>query len=566
MLKVLTPEAAEDPVLVDWLEQEGRAVAAIQHPNVVALQATGREDGRPYIVTEFVEGLSLAETIALHGAMPSELAAFVGAEAARGLAAAHAAGVLHRDLKPANVLLGADGRVKLADFGLASRIAAQGAVGEVRGTPGYLAPEVVRGEPARPAADLFALGAMLAEVLVGRPVFPAATPSHALDAALHHDPIPALRADPRVPSALVDAVQCLLDKAPARRYGTAAEAAHALDASRQRPGVDGTAEASALAAFLADPDAYRAARPAVPVPPHLAVPTPVHRPARKESAERPSAPRVPPRARWSWRSVLVAVGLVVGVLLAAVAIQSGGNRGAPLATGSDQGDSLVVRPADPSEMPAERVPAPEEEPEAVPGREEVTVATPDSLAEATPPAADAQASADEEEEMPEPLPAEPEPIVPPSEPSAAPGRLTVTVRPWATVFVDGRQVGESDLVEVEGLAAGAHRVVLRHPDFPDVEETVTVRAGEAARLGISLWDRVARATLQVQPWAEATLDGQALGAVPPHRTLILTPGSHTLTLAHPSLGTWTTTVRVRAGETPVLKYNLAQLLGGDEDS
>jgi serine/threonine-protein kinase len=138
----------------------------------------------------------------------------------------------------------------------------------------------------------------------------------------------------------------------------------------------------------------------------------------------------------------------------------------------------------------------------------------------------------------------------------------VAVQPWAEVFVDGRRVGEGALVEVASVAAGEHRVELRNPEFPPVQRRVTVAGGAEERLAVSLWEGVARITIQVNPWAEVTVDGRALGVVPPQRQVILAPGTHTLRLTHPALGTWTGTVTTRAGETRTLPFNLAELLGG----
>jgi serine/threonine-protein kinase len=571
LLKVLTPEAAADPSLVAWLEREAAAVAAVAHPNVVALYASGQEDGRPYLVTEFVEGRTLAQALESHGPLPPELAAFVAAETARGLEAAHAAGLLHRDLKPANVLLADGGRVKLADFGLATRVDAPAgeAAGAVRGTPGYLAPEAVCGEPAGPASDLFALGALLAEALTGRPAFPASTVPAALDAALHHDPVPALRGDLRLPAVLVDVVQSLVAKDPAARP-TAAEVAGALDGCRGVPGTGFHAGPDALAAWLADPSGYRAARP---VPPSLAtaplaapegglafVPAPIvlHLPA----PDREAVPVARPR-RGAVRAGIVA-GIVVGlVAVALAAVRSVPDRADVLAA-TDRPDSLTLTlPAGPPDslsgtgaVPLAAVP-PETEREAPSseGTEEASVEGPPASSPAEPPPSLQPPS---EPVTPQQEPAAPEPA--PAPPAA--GRLVVAVQPWAEVFVDGRRAGEGSLVTVPALAAGEHRIELRNPEFPRVQRRVTVEAGAEERLAVSLWEGVARITLQVHPWAEVTVDGRAIGVVPPQRQVILAPGEHVLRLAHPSLGTWTGTVHTRAGETRTLPLNLPQLLGG----
>ncbi|MDX1419039.1 MAG: protein kinase [Rubricoccaceae bacterium] len=565
LLKVLTPEAAADPALGAWLAREAAAVAAVEHPNVVALYASGQEDGRPYLVTEYVEGRSLAQALDAHGPLPPELAAWVTAETARGLGAAHAAGLLHRDLKPANVLLGDDGRVKLTDFGLATRVDTAEAAGEVRGTPGYLAPESVRGEAVGPAADLFALGAVLAEALTGRPAFPAPTVPAALDAALHHDPLPALRSDLRLPADLLDVAQQLLAREPSGRPSASA-AADALDACAALRGTGFRADADALAAWLADPDAYRAARPA---PPTLATAQLVapSEPAAgaDEAAASPSPERAPaadrapapaPRRRAAWTGGLV-LGLAALAALALVALPSDPDR--PTVAETDRPDSLAVTlPALPSDTLLAAAPPPPAD--TAPEGDAAEEPTDASREEVPPGPAPLQPSASglpEPDALPDrtaPLPAEPA--------DPAPGRLTVAVQPWAEVWVDGRRIGEGSLVTAQALPAGPHRVELRNPEFPVVQRQVTVEGGAEERLAVSLWEGVARLTIQVHPWAEVSVGGQALGAVPPQRQVILAPGVHPIRLTHPGLGTWTGTVTARAGETRTLRLNLADLLGG----
>src|SRR6056297_2293147 len=171
LLKTVRPESGDEDLTVRF-EEEARLAAQVEHPNVVTVLEAGRDGPTAYLITEFIEGLDLAALID-QGPLPPALAAYVLHEAVQGLAAVHAEGILHRDLKPANLLISSDGAVKLTDFGLAS-LAPTGtgepgtADVEVRGTLGYLAPEIVRGDPPSPAADLFSLGAVLVEMLVGR--------------------------------------------------------------------------------------------------------------------------------------------------------------------------------------------------------------------------------------------------------------------------------------------------------------------------------------------------------------------------------------------------------------
>src|SRR5262249_27310487 len=151
--------------------REARLAARLAHPNVVRVFDVGDDDGRPFIAMEYIEGETLAELLGRRRRLPAAEVATLGTQMCAGLAAAHAAGFVHRDVKPQNLLLGTDGVVKLGDFGIA--VAHAGTrltlAGTVLGTAGYLAPEQARGEQVTAAADIYAVGAVLYELLAGEP-------------------------------------------------------------------------------------------------------------------------------------------------------------------------------------------------------------------------------------------------------------------------------------------------------------------------------------------------------------------------------------------------------------
>src|SRR5829696_6413040 len=160
--------------------REARTAARFEHPNAIAVYDAGEADGVLYIVMELVEGRSLAERLAAEGPLPVDEAQRIIGRVLDALGAAHAVGVIHRDVKPGNVLLGAGGLVKLADFGIAKRLDQLDpdltGTGQFVGTPRYLAPEQVVGDPVTPATDLYAAAVVLYEMLAGTPPFDAGTP------------------------------------------------------------------------------------------------------------------------------------------------------------------------------------------------------------------------------------------------------------------------------------------------------------------------------------------------------------------------------------------------------
>jgi serine/threonine-protein kinase len=216
---------------------EARAIARLHHPNIVQVYDVGEQSGYPYLALELVEGQNLARWL---GGVPHPAAdaARIIATLAGAVDYAHRQGVIHRDLKPANVLLAADGTAKITDFGLAKLLPGPGAAedrmtqsGIILGTPAYIAPEQARGQAgeAGPAADIYSLGAMLYELLTGRPPFHGTSPMETLLQAAHQEPVQATRLVPRVPRDLDTICLRCLEKDAQKRYTTAGELAADLE-------------------------------------------------------------------------------------------------------------------------------------------------------------------------------------------------------------------------------------------------------------------------------------------------------------------------------------------------
>jgi serine/threonine-protein kinase len=246
-IKLLLPEMAARPEIRTRFEAEARAAASLSHPNAVSVFDTGEHAGVPYIVMERLPGETLADRIAAQpagrgGGAAGEASASpadvewlrtVAVEVLGALGAAHAAGIVHRDVKPGNILIAADGRAKVADFGIAKSVQESDGgdlttTGQLLGTPSYLAPERLDGAPASARSDLWALGVVLYEALAGAKPFAGASPLATARAVVAgtHRPLAELRPD--VDPALVATVERAMATDPAARFASAAEMARAL--------------------------------------------------------------------------------------------------------------------------------------------------------------------------------------------------------------------------------------------------------------------------------------------------------------------------------------------------
>jgi eukaryotic-like serine/threonine-protein kinase len=328
-VKILAEHLSDDDKFVARFRREALSVAKLIHPNIVQVYDTGVDSGRHYIVMEYVEGKSVAQLLQTRGRLGPELGVEVGVQACAGLEYAHRQGIIHRDVKPGNLMVigGPAGRargdgpvhdpptdemtVKLTDFGIA-RATAQTRltqVGSVVGTAAYLAPEQARGEEATPAADVYALGVVLYQVLTGRLPWEGSTLAELAIRRENERPLAPTSYDPDVPETLSAAVLRSLESEVKDRYGSARELSRALRAGlagRQPPDPE---DVPTRAMAGAPPTAATRRMEPEPTTPVAPQPAPARRPPPRQR------PVITPAETPRKRSALGSIGRGLGVLL-----------------------------------------------------------------------------------------------------------------------------------------------------------------------------------------------------------------------------------------------------------
>jgi ActR/RegA family two-component response regulator/tRNA A-37 threonylcarbamoyl transferase component Bud32 len=231
-VKFMSPHSVDNAVARQRFSREGQCVAAIRHENVVSVFAVGEVDGVPYLVMEYVAGQSLQQLLDDGIRFPVSEIQRIGREIALGLNAAHELRLIHRDIKPANVLLEKSNHiVRITDFGLARETDCRlglSQVGVLVGTPMYMSPEQVDGQPLTHATDIFSLGGVLYQLCTGRPPFNGESLSRMLRDIADEAPPPIRLLNPVVPERLAKVIEKMMAKSPGDRFGSAIEAAECL--------------------------------------------------------------------------------------------------------------------------------------------------------------------------------------------------------------------------------------------------------------------------------------------------------------------------------------------------
>ena len=340
-VKILRSDLAIDEGTRARFRHEAIAAARLSHPNIVSTYDTGDDDGVAYIVMELIDGPTLRHLIDQRGGLPVAEVIRIGKQVADALDAAHRAGLVHRDVKPANVLVPPAGPVKVTDFGIAKAAGTDDLTrtGTVMGTARYLSPEQVNGRPTDARTDVYALGLLLYEALLGHPPFGGDTDIATAMARLTTS-APAVRAErPEVSQALDDVIHRCMARQPAARFSSAAEVRDALDRARIDP-----------TGAVALPHAAPAPRPPAPAPPAHTGPTaPQPTPAANAAPRRRRRAGAAPCSGSCWCSSCAIAGGVLAFLLVSDngSSNAGRHRGRVLGGRGDRRhpDRVGLRPA-----------------------------------------------------------------------------------------------------------------------------------------------------------------------------------------------------------------------------
>lgn len=563
LLKVLHDRFRHNEALVHQFEQEARLMAKVQHPNVVQILSYGEDQNQVYLTTEFVEGASLQQLLDIHGKLPLPVTLHIFGEMARGLSAAHDQEILHRDFKPANVLIANDGQVKLTDFGLATLKQADQQSEDQQpvfaGTPAYMAPEFITGSEPSVQTDLFALGASLFEMLTGKEAFRGIDSSTLFDSLLHYDPVPVLKADATIPGELIGLSTQLLHKSPEQRPGEAAAVVASITQLQKRvEGFDGPA---AVQQFIEAPEDYQArAQLSFIAVPHQEQAQPTDTGLQTSGLKTTKQP-IRSRHGLKWAGVAVVLLLAVAALLAwrntdspvpkqPTSITSPEPSDVRAPAGTDQDPPITQAPV--TAVPVTAVPASQLAPEPEPSLPDSAIRRTSEIAatlpqEVAPPAFVAPAGADS--------------LMQQNTNMAAPnGNLTVLCTPWCDVLLNGDNIGAAPPGITYTGPEGSYDLALVNPHYPTFSQRITVLPGQQDTVRLSFNDFVASVDLEILPWAEVFIDSVAYGTLPPNKTILLTPGTHLITLKNEELGEWQGELIVTAGEKRRQPYNLRELI------
>jgi serine/threonine-protein kinase len=461
-IKILRPDFAEDQVMAGRFRSEIKVARRIRHRNVCVIHDYGEDEGLLFISMEYVEGTDLKRLLRERGAFAPAEAYEVSIQIAEGLQAVHDAGVIHRDLKTPNIMLDPSGSARLMDFGIAKK---QGegtltTTGTILGTPEYMSPEQAQGQKIDHRSDLYALGIVIYELFTGQVPFRGETPISTILKQIQETPQLEEAHAARLPPSLRPVLKKALAKDPSQRYGSARELAEAL---RQASKPSSKQQPIPTAALQA---------------PTMAAPTVVST----------TPPRVVPRPqvpRSRSFPVVPVAGGVIGVLGIGALVfwwmGRGGTGPVPGEEGASPSPGATVAAVSMSPTPTP-TPLRSQVDQVLLAATATPTPTPRPRRPTPPPPTPrpVRATPKPARATPTPAPATPTPVV-----ARGPGRLKVVVRPWATIYVDGREIGQTPL-DAFSVESGSHLVRIRNPLWKAIEKRVVIRPGETKELVFDL--------------------------------------------------------------------------------
>lgn len=528
LVKILKPQkTGSDAERIKRFQREGKAMARLDHPNIVDIYDTGVQENYHYLILEFVHGGNVRQLLESAGKVPLAIMQPLARQILLALQAAHQQQITHRDIKPANILIDHEGQVKLTDFGLARPADTTEVTqpGTILGTLAYLAPEQITGGAPDGRADIFAFGCVMYEMLSGTKAFEGGNVSATLHRILNETPDDIRTLLPELPKALATFIDRCLAKDPTDRWSSANEALLALE--------KGNLSEELATTSPAYQQFFQAHLPAAE---HLS-------PAPESSLEADS--KSPDRRK--------GIAIAAILLLFFSIFWFNGNNGENLPVKNVLTDSLAVT----------------ENISSVSSDNSQTLPDPDSVI-TTGPSTELQPQTTKEITAKRPV-EEDQPDTPINSQIKSPDTLRTTIREnqtasltiahdaWASIFINGDSLvttGEKTTVD---LPPGQHLLRFSHTKFPPHMIELNLASGETRSVEWHFAAQIGHLLLEVHPWAEVYIDDTYRDTTPLSRPLAINSGTRVLELRHPQLQYYRENLSVNPGDTIRVKVSLKAL-------
>jgi serine/threonine protein kinase len=532
VIKQLHPHLSNDSSFVKRFEREAKLLGRLHHENIVDVADYFEMDGSYYIILEYIDGGSLKGLLDQQKKMPFLIAVHIVGQIAQGLWHAHQNQIIHRDIKPANIMLTKQGGVKISDFGLAYAQEALAITdpGTFVGTPAYLAPEQIKGQPADVQSDVYALGVMFYEMLSGVNPFAGQTHSETIDRTLRLIPKGLARQDSDLPLGVDSLIQKLLDKNPKHRYSDAGKLLAGLAPYLM-------ANQEVLSRYVGDPQNYQ---------PRQEDLTLLKKMARSE------------RRTFLLRQTLLIAALAVLMIYSGSWVYQN-VRGYIASHKSDTAgymtDSLIsivpdtVRPANRNQILS--VSGTNGALVTIDGRDYGFVPLAITSLNPGKHSLVARKSGYEDKQVIVNLNAGQSVrvgvnLIPQN---LNPGFLKISAKPWAEIYLNGRYYDRTPLDNPVKLSPGQYQLILRHPNRKEYQATLTVKPGDTSAVEVAMPEAFGNLRLTVSPWAVVYVDGEEMGTTPLGAPLKISIGEHELKLIGPSGKEWKENLTVEEGRT-----------------
>jgi len=501
LVKQLNPDLTSDDELVERFKQEGLILAKIKSPHVITIFDFGFDEGIPFLVTEFIEGNTLAGLIQQHGALPWDIGLFILQQLAQGLMAIHNQQIIHQDIKPENIFLSNDGEVKLGDLGFSMPL--DQADQQIQGTPAYLAPEIIEGFSVDFRSDIYALGVVSYEVMTGENPFAADDIQTVLNRIANLKPINVQAIRSEVPQQLAAIISKLMHHKPDERFQSVKEFLQQLDNFKISSRIK--VDSNSLINFLQEPEAYQ--------PSQITTKVNSEPPVTKSRKRKPTIMTVG----------FIAIGLLVLVLIKqfddGLSFFRKGND-IPITNStqnSDQIKNMENVPINNSEQGTKKEP---------------TLNTTED-----------QSKLPIGNDLPK------DTLAIPAAVATKKDSVLITSDPKSIIFQNGKSLGITPVTFISELATDQLEIEFRTPGFPPIKKTVTILDQDVQKIHINLWKEVGYLDIDVVPWGAIWIDGDSIDISPINRKIILAPGKHELMVKHPALKNATELFYVAVGET-----------------